>query len=169
MTFICDYCKKTFATNFSLKRHAHTQHSPKKYDLTKTENEGEKESSCDESSSSETKYTMWNNSFWRHILVEACNRMHNLPDSIDDMLKEPFYSNLIKMLRVVYLEYVTLIHSFNNSDLREQLHNTKEYFIKKLHTNPLEAEDMIWSSNIFPFKTLITKNLDLFQNESKSE
>lgn len=107
----------------------------------------------------------WNNPFWRVQVENVYNSMSSLPDDIDKMIAEPYFSVFSEKLREFYEHHNYMQRALYRSKLNDKINATVNYYEHKMSFDNDEAEEMAWSTRAFLFKKLLINNEDLFDKE----
>jgi hypothetical protein len=169
MNVECTKCGKVLKNQFSLSRHLNLIHFDNDDDdsVVDSEENGEQEEESDSDESSESDTTGWQNIFWRRILKQTYENFEELPLNIDNLTREPYFSELQNRLHNRYKDFKSLMVSIDESDLENKLIQTVVYFKDQLDFDDDEAEEHTWNTRANLFKTLVNENEDLFLSEKE--
>lgn len=181
MSWYCKYCNKFLSSQYSMKRHIDHMHGDEEdesevesteteEDISDTENEGSINESDAESSIVSEEYISkgWQNPFWKHLLCSAYSQISEIPNELDDIIMEPYFSKMSHLMKKLYDYYAYMYRAKHCSKIQDRLDNLFGHFSSTMNLDDDEAEDMAWSASSHLFKKYILKNEEVFNKEWQS-
>ncbi len=184
---VCPVCHKEFATKYSMHRHMQTVHPKRTAEMEEVDEdyssgddddddgpdsdeaqEGNETAKSTEAVADDDDDDDLCTQAWRYVLKEAFEDMHEQPEALDDLTKEPHLSEFIESLQKCVQFYDATLHNLMSSHEYKQLQNTSKR-MKKLGCSSQEADENAWHIRKLLIKNLLKSNMDALEEEEETD